>query len=114
MDDVGDKTREKIIVLGDSTLVNGFRLAGVTEHYTLEGAEAEQKLAELMGSSSAGVIIVTEKLMEEIDWRLKKKIEAAAKPIVVAVPSMSGPMSQAESLRELVKRALGFDLMKKQ
>ncbi|RLG19642.1 V-type ATP synthase subunit F [Candidatus Micrarchaeota archaeon] len=108
-----DVKKEKIVVIGDSTLVTGFKLAGVTEYYVAEGKEAEDKVAELMKAGNAGVIIVNEDLMVQMDWRLKRKIEAAAKPIVVPVPSRKGPVGEAESLREMVKRALGFDLMQK-
>ena len=107
------KKKENIVVVGDSTLVMGFRLAGVTEYYITEGKEAEAKIAELMDSGKAGVIVVTEDVMVDMDWRLKKKIEAAAKPVVVPVPGRKGPVGEAESLREMVKRALGFDLMQK-
>ena len=110
---VDEERKEKIVVVGDSTLVTGFKLAGVTEHYVAEDKEAEEKVAELMAAGNAGVIIVSEELMVQMDWRLKRKIEAAAKPIVVPVPSRKGPVGEAESLRELVKRALGFDLMQK-
>jgi V/A-type H+-transporting ATPase subunit F len=110
---MAENEKQKIVVLGDSTLIAGFRLAGVTEYYLLEGKEAEEKLASLMAGSEAGVIIITEKLMGELDWRLKKTIEAAAKPVVVPVPTKEGPLGEAGSLREMVKRALGFDLMNK-
>jgi len=51
--------------------------------------------------------------MVNMDWRLKKRIEAIAKPVVVPVPGASGPVGEAESLREMVRRALGVDLLKK-
>jgi len=47
------------------------------------------------------------------DWRLKKKVEATAKPIVVPIPDAQGPIEQEESLSMLIKRALGVDLTKK-
>ncbi len=60
-----------------------------------------------------GIIIVDERLLEAADWRLRRKIEMAAKPVVVAVPGRDGPAEQSESISKLVKRALGFDLMKR-
>ncbi|VVB56849.1 V-type ATP synthase subunit F [uncultured archaeon] len=105
---------ERIAVVGDSALRTGFRLAGVTHlHQAATPAEAEEVLGRLMSDSTMGIIIVEERLLESIDWRLKKKIESAAKPVVVAVPGRSGPLEQGESIAKLVKRALGFDLMKK-
>jgi len=105
---------ENIAVIGDSSLRTGFRLAGITQlHSAHTPAEAEALLGQLMADPSVGIIIIDEKFLDAIDWRLKKKIESAAKPVVVAVPGRDGPMEQTESIAKLVKRALGFDLMKK-
>ncbi len=104
---------EKIAVIADSAAATGFRLAGVENAFSLSGAEAENKLSELLSDSSYGIIIVTEALLEHCDWRLKKRVEATAKPIVVPIPGAAGPIEQSESLSMLIKRALGVDLSKK-
>lgn len=107
-----EKSIGEIVVLGDETMVTGFRLAGVTKYYNLEGEEAEKKLRELM-ESDVNIIVVSERILFEADWRLRRRVEAMAKPIVVPVPDKLGPVeeAEAESLRELIKRALGFDLI---
>ncbi|MCL6089385.1 MAG: hypothetical protein M1530_04465 [Candidatus Marsarchaeota archaeon] len=105
---------ESIAVIGGGSLRTGFRLAGLTHlHPAPTPAEAEATLSQLMADPKIGIIIVEERLLESADWRLRKKIEAAAKPVVVAVPGRTGPLEQSESIAKLVKRALGFDLMKK-
>ena len=105
---------ESIAVIGGGSLRTGFRLAGLTHlHSAPTPAEAEAVLAQLMADPKIGIIIVEERLLESADWRLRKKIEAAAKPVVVAVPGRTGPLEQSESIAKLVKCALGFDLMKK-
>ncbi|MCX8197958.1 MAG: V-type ATP synthase subunit F [Candidatus Micrarchaeota archaeon] len=107
------ESKEKIAVIADEATVTGFQLAGVEHGFALSGQEAEAKLAELLSDSSYGIIIVHEKLMESCDWRLKKRVEATAKPIVVPIPDSQGPIEQSESISVLVKRALGLDLGKK-
>ncbi len=103
---------DNIAVIGNSSLLTGFKLAGVQKLYpAANAAEGEQLLATLMAEPGVGILIVEEQLLESVDWRLRKKVEAAAKPVVVAVPGRSGPMEQTESLAKLVKRALGFDMM---
>ncbi|MFA6489193.1 MAG: V-type ATP synthase subunit F [Candidatus Micrarchaeia archaeon] len=104
---------EKIAVIADDATSTGFRLAGVENAFSLSGTEAEHKLSELLSDSSYGIIIVTERLLENCDWRLKKRVEATAKPIVVPIPDSGGPIEQSESLSMLIKRALGLDLSKK-
>jgi len=105
--------KEKIAVIADSATCTGFRLAGVESTFALSGDEAEAKIGELLGDESYGIIVVSERMVENCDWRLKKRIEATAKPIVVAIPDSAGPIEQEESLAKLIKRALGVDLTKK-
>lgn len=103
-----------IAVVGDQNLLSGFKLAGVqTLVPTVNIEESEKELSRLMADESIGIIIVSEELLEKIDWRLKRKVEDAAKPVVIAVPGRDGPMEQSESLAKLIKRALGFDIMGK-
>lgn len=101
---------DKIIVIGDASTVIGFRLAGVSEAYVADGKDAERKIVELLDRENAGIIIVNERLLTGIDWRVKRRIEAIAKPVVVGVPDRFGPSSEAESLAGMIKRALGFEL----
>ncbi|MCX8174865.1 MAG: hypothetical protein N3E51_01525 [Candidatus Micrarchaeota archaeon] len=105
--------REKLAVIADSATCVGFRLAGVESTFALSGKQAEDKLSELLSDSSYGIIIVTERMLESADWRLKKRVEATAKPIVVPIADMAGPIEQSESISVLIKRALGLDLSKK-
>ena len=107
-----DENQEKIVVVADSSTCTGFRLAGVQDVFRLEGKAAEKKLDELLTESNAGIIIITEKLLASMDHRLKKKVEKTAKPVVVAVPDKSGPSEEVESVKDLIKRALGFELIK--
>ena len=100
----------KIVVIGDSAMVAGFRLAGVAEAYISEGQEAERTLVSLLDRGNVGIIIIPEVLLTQLDWRLKERLEALARPVVLAVPDKGGPSLQAESLREMIKRALGFEL----
>lgn len=107
------ENKEKIAVIADDATATGFHLAGVENAFSLTGAEAEGRLSELLSDTTYGIIIVTEKLLENCDWRLRKRVEATAKPIVVPIPDAGGPIEQSESLSMLIKRALGVDLSKK-
>src|SRR3989338_253801 len=100
-----DNELGKIVVVADGPTCTGFRLAGIQEIYPREGREAESKIEELMASEDTGIIITSEKLMDSLDWRLKKKIERAAKPVIIAVPDKGGPMEQkADSLKSQIRR----------
>jgi len=100
----------KIIVIGDAPMVAGFRLAGVTEAYVAEGKSAEKKIAELLDRENAGIIVADERVLAAADWRLKKRMEGLAKPVVIGIPDRGGPSAEAGNLGEMIKRALGFEL----
>ncbi len=103
---------EKIVVVGDAPTCTGFRLAGISDVYALEGKDAAAKIDELLSVPEVGIIILNEKIMAQLDSKLKKRIDKIAKPVVIAVPDKSGPMEQTDSLKNLVKKALGFELIK--
>ena len=102
----------KIVVIGDSPTCTGFRLAGLEMVLPLKGKEAEAKIEELLGSQEIAIIIVNERIMNDADWRLKRRIEKTAKPVVITIPDKEGPSEETDSLRSMVKKALGFELMK--
>jgi len=105
---------EKIAVIGDRALAAGFRLAGIYHVYTTEkGKEFEDKLKEVLNNEEFGIVIVNENYLPGIDWRLKKKIDNLAHPVVVGVADISGKTEESEDLGELIKKALGFDVSKK-
>ncbi|GEM_PF-88730 len=106
--------KEKIAAVGDDAMLTGFKLAGIERvHPAADSAEGEKIVERLLADGELGIVIVSEEIVEGFDWKVKKKIEAAAKPVVITVPGRKGPAEQTESLGKLVKRALGFDLMGK-
>ena len=105
-----EKNLDKILVIADSQTCIGYRLAGVKETHALDGKQAEKKLEELLEQENIGIIVVNEKTITQMDWRLKKKIDRIAKPVVIAVPGKEGPSEEAESLKKMISKALGFEL----
>ena len=106
------EAKDSIVVVADSPTCTGFRLAGVQKAFFGLGKEAETKINELIALPDVGIIVVNENIIDSLDWRLKKKIERLAKPVIIAVPDKGGPSEQAASLKSMIKRALGFELLK--
>lgn len=105
---------ERIAVIGDAAIATGFRLAGLYHVYSVEkGKEFEDKLRETIENPEFGIVIVNESYLPGIDWRLKKKIDNLAHPVVIGVADISGKQEEGEDLNELIKKALGFDVSKK-
>jgi V/A-type H+-transporting ATPase subunit F len=101
-----------IVVVGDRATCTGYRLAGVRDVFPVEEGDAEKAIEELLGKEEVGIIIINEAVLESLGRKTKAVIERTAKPSVVAVPGMGGPLEYGESLKEMVKKALGFELMK--
>ncbi len=105
----------KIAVLGEHHFTMGFLFAGVQDTFTVKdsGAAAEQRLIELISSGEFSVIFISEKLSEQMDWRLKKRISNLAYPVIVPLPDITGEGSEAANIKAFIKRALGFDIATK-
>ncbi|HLC79475.1 MAG TPA: V-type ATP synthase subunit F [archaeon] len=105
--------KHSIAVVADSPTCTGFRLAGIEKVFAREGKQAEEKIEQLLEDQEVGIIVTSELVNSSLDWRLKKKIERLAKPVVIAIPGKEGPQkTEGDSLRNMVKKALGFELMK--
>ena len=83
-------TKSKIVVIGDSPLVTGFQLAGLEDTLVSSKQEFQKTLEEYLAKGEFGIIIVNESMLNEIDWRLRKKLDSIAYPVVVPIPDISG------------------------
>jgi vacuolar-type H+-ATPase subunit F/Vma7 len=102
--------KSKIIVIGDAPLVMGFQLAGLEDTVTASEETIQAELEKALGDKEYGIIITNESLLAKIDWRLKKKLDSIAYPVVIPMPDYSGQSEEGDEIRNLIKRALGFDL----
>lgn len=106
-------TKVKIIVIGGPTLVTGLTLAGLEHSITSTEENFQSNLEKILTQKEYGVVVVQEDLLSGIDWRLKKKLDNIAYPVIVPVPGLNGKTAEEDDLRNIIKRALGFDIMAK-
>jgi len=102
--------KAKILVLGDTPLVMGYRLAGLENSVAATEQTYQAELEKVLANNEYGIIITNEYMLGKIDWRLKKKLDSIAYPVIVPVPDYSGKSTEGDEIRNLIKRALGFDL----
>jgi len=102
--------KSKIIAIGDAPLAMGFQLAGLQNVVLTTSSEFQAALEAALANPEYGIIIANEKMLNEIDWRLRKKLDSLAFPVIVPVPDVSGESKEGDEIRGLIKRALGFDL----
>jgi len=102
----------KVSVIGDHNTVTGFRLGGVSEGFEVgSGKEALQIVKELFQDKDAGLIIITEKLYEEVEEEIKRLAEKRVSPMVVTIPDSKGFYAErVDPLKELVRKAVGIDI----
>ena len=102
--------KSKIAVIGDAPLVQGFQLAGIENSILTSKEEFQKTLENYLAKSEFGIIVVNETMLADIDWRLRKRLDIIAYPVVVPIPDISGKSIEGDVIRQLIKRALGFDL----
>jgi len=102
--------KSKIIVIGDAPLVMGFRLAGIDSTVQADDNGVQGEIEKALADKEIGIIVTNEKMLSKIDWRLKKKLDSIAYPVVIPMPDFSGKSAEGDEIRNLIKRALGFDL----
>ncbi|MFP3289159.1 MAG: V-type ATP synthase subunit F [Candidatus Micrarchaeota archaeon] len=103
----------KIGVIGSEILGMGFKLAGVKAvRIARDGEEAEKALDELLNMQDIGIIIIAEGLAKKIkSKRLKHIIETSLMPLIIAVPDYQEKEEEVDTLRRLVLRAIGIDIL---
>jgi vacuolar-type H+-ATPase subunit F/Vma7 len=104
---------KKIVVIGDQLLSLGMKLSGVKETYPLGKEEEPDKLlSELFERKDIGIIIASEGTLARVkDRRLVHRIENSLDPVVISIPGYGEAETNTDTLRRLILRAVGIDLM---
>lgn len=104
----------KVASITDPITSDGLRLAGIEEAYEVKNKEeAEVTFEELLGKKEIEIILLSEKLAQEMDEKLleSKREEGGIIPIVIEIPGKEGPVPERrEVIDKLVKRAVGIKL----
>lgn len=102
--------KAKMLVIGDAPLVTGFRLAGLENAIQVNESTFQEELERALVMPEFGIIVCNEAMLGKIDWKLKKKLDSIAYPVIIPMPDYSGKSTEGDEIRNLIKRALGFDL----
>ncbi len=102
--------KSKLLVIGEANLVGGFQLVGVEDTVLVDENEFQAKFEQALAKPEYGIIVVNEKMLKKIDWKLKKKLDSMAYPVIIPLPAPGEKSEAGDEIRGLIKRALGFDL----
>jgi vacuolar-type H+-ATPase subunit F/Vma7 len=107
--------QKKIVVVGSKVLPTGMRLAGVKESHLVQGGEeTERLLTQLFERDDVGIIVITEDLEKSIkDRRVRYRMDNSLDPVVLSVPGYGEKMESEDTLRRLILRAVGIDILEK-
>ena len=105
----------KIAVIGGSVMTLGFRFTGIkraTTLYPSDTSEAiERSLAAAMADGSVSIVVIAESAMQKVkDRKLRHAAENNILPVVIAVPDYKEQRMEEDTLRALIKRAIGIDI----
>ena len=97
----------KTAVLGSNEFIVGFQLAGIKDTKEASNAPLDD-IRKLKEKKEHGVVIIDEKLMENLDKHDREDIEDSVDPVFIPV---SAKIEQ-DSLKRLIKKSIGVDLWK--
>lgn len=100
----------KIAFIGDADSVLGFRALGVETVVPGNADEARKQFARLVKEKTS-IIMITEDMMDHLQEQIDETVHMAI-PSVVVLPGIKGTQRRGEdTIRELIIKAVGVDLM---
>lgn len=103
----------RLVVVTDPETSTGFRLAGVEVFEASEVDTAKKLLTDFINDDSVGIVAIDEDLIENVDERLRDKIDTLYKPVVIPIPlkkTVELSDNRTAYIQSIIKRAVGFDI----
>lgn len=99
-----------IALLTDRHTVTYFKLAGLSNVFSVEDAkEAEKQLLALLEKKDLRIVLVSEHLINKL--QLFEKILDPQRPLIIPIPDLQGSrMLKTDFIAELIKRKTGIEV----
>ena len=97
----------KIAVAGGNEFIVGFQLAGIRDFVEINDNYFAQ-LKNFKNKKDIGIVVVDEKIIENLEMHQRLEIEASVDPVFIPVSTKV----EQDSLRRLIKKSVGVDLWK--
>ena len=101
----------KFFCIGDEDTVVGFWLAGVPGRVASDTAGTSAALEEAISRPDCGIIIITERLADNIRSRIDAIRMERDRPLILEIPGPEGPVAGRKGLREFVQEAVGMRIV---
>jgi len=100
----------RVAFVGDADSVLGFKALGVDTRVPDSDDDAREIFQELVKAETS-IIMITEDMMDVLHEQIEETVHRAI-PSVVVLPGITGTRRRGEdTIRELIIRAVGVDLM---
>jgi vacuolar-type H+-ATPase subunit F/Vma7 len=93
-------------VIGDNTMVTGFKLAGVEGVEVTLAEQASQALAKALRRTDVAVIVVSEEFSKDLRKQIDETRKNPLAPLIVEVPGRFGSNGEVP-MSDLVTKTLG-------
>ena len=99
-----------IALLADKHTVTCFKLAGLSRIFPVKDTkEAEKRLLELLEEKNLGIILVSERLLNEI--HILEKVAGHQYPLIIPISDLQGSESlQTDFIKEIIKLKTGIEV----
>ncbi len=97
----------ELAVIGGSEFTLGFALTGI-RHIVVVDTDVAAAFKRVMHENNIGIVITDEATMGKLDDDNREQVEQSMRPVVVVL-STEGTQ---ESLRRLIRKSIGVDLLK--
>jgi V/A-type H+-transporting ATPase subunit F len=95
-------------VIADEDTVVGFRYAGVDGIIVDSAEDAGRELDRLAAENAELIVIITERLANQLRERVNAIRYEGELPLVVEIPGPEGPDPDAPSLTKMIREAVGI------
>ena len=100
----------RYFVIGDEDTVLGFGLVGVEGTVVAAEDEARDIFSRVIQESEIGVVIITERVADQIREQVDRYVFTEDFPLILEIPDRRGRIEGRPSLREVANRAIGISV----
>jgi len=99
---------QDFFVIADEHTVLAFSLAGVRGGVADTPGMAQELLIRSQKDSEVGLVLITERLADQIREVVEVARRDHLKPLILEIPDLAGPMARQESLLDRLRSLMGL------
>lgn len=106
-----NRSRMKIALVADRSTASCFKLAGLSDVNVVDSPEdAGKKVEELLERPDLGIILITERLVDQVPGLADKTVDRKY-PLILPIPEKHGTaVTRTDLIVELIRRKAGIEV----